>query len=76
MKIEKTQTIINFNEREKHIINHFMMEIVDVFQRQHCFVDKKISCDDCPFVGLCNITTAEGIEEALENGINYPSEEL
>ena len=77
MRIKESQTTITFSERERHIINHFIIEIVESFQK-YCHEPKKrnISCEDCPFVGLCNVNSAEELATRLENGINFPSVEM
>ena len=75
MRIKESQTTIIFNEREKNIINHFITEIIENFQ-QYCHEPKStISCEDCPFVGLCNVNSAAELTTRLENGINFPSVE-
>lgn len=75
MKIKEGQTTITFNDREKNIINYFIADIVESFQKYHCYnpKKKKINCQDCPFKGLCTITCAEELATRIENGINYPS---
>ena len=74
MKIKEGQTTITFNDREKLIVNHFIAEIVENFQKYcHDPKKKKINCEDCPFVGLCYVNNAEELATRLENGINYPS---
>lgn len=76
MKIKESQTTITFTEREKHIVHHFITEIVESFQLYcHEPKTKGISCEDCPFVGLCNVNSAEELATRLENGINFPSVE-
>ena len=74
MIIKESQTTVTFNEREKNLINYFIADIVENFQ-QYCHNPKKksIICEDCPFVGLCNVNNAEELATRLENGINYPS---
>ena len=75
MRIKESQTTITFSERERHIINHFIIEIVESFQK-YCHEPKStISCEDCPFVSLCFVNNAEELATRLENGINFPSVE-
>lgn len=75
MKIKESQTTVTFNEREKNLINYFIADIVENFQ-QYCHEPKStITCEDCPFIGLCFINDAEELAARLENGINFPSVE-